>query len=293
MHVLVTGSNGQVGRELMDRGPRYGMLLDGVDIEDLDISDPAAVLGKIRDMNPSMVVNAAAYTAVDRAETDADTAYAVNRDGPRNLAKACAENGIPLIHISTDYVYSGTKKGAYFEDDPMAPAGVYAKSKAAGDREVAARSKKYIILRTAWLYSVYGRNFVKTMLKLGHEKEILRVVDDQYGCPTDAADLAETILLIIHQIKENSRVPWGTYHYCGKGRTSWYGFAKKIFEISKNYDSFNLKTIQAVPTREYPTPAVRPANSVLDCSKIENTFGLSLLPWEESLSRMLKRLYAS
>jgi dTDP-4-dehydrorhamnose reductase len=293
MHVLVAGSNGQVGRELMGRGPRYGITLAGVDIEDLDITDSAAVLEKIRDMGPSMVVNAAAYTAVDRAETTAVTAYAVNRDGPRNLAKACAENGIPLIHISTDYVYSGTKKGAYFEDDPMVPAGVYAKSKAGGDREVAAGLKEHIILRTAWLYSIYGHNFVKTMLKLGHEKETIRVVDDQYGCPTDAADLAETILLIIRRIHENRQVSWGTYHYCGKGRTSWYGFAKKIFEISKNYDSFNLKTIHAVSTREYPTPATRPANSVLDCSKIENVFGLALLPWEESLSRMLKRLYAS
>jgi dTDP-4-dehydrorhamnose reductase len=293
MHVLVTGSNGQVGRELMDRGPRYGMTLDGVDIEDLDISDSAAVLEKIRDMNPAMLVNAAGYTAVDQAETDADTAYAVNRDGPRNLAEACAEKGIPLIHISTDYVYSGTKEGAYFEDDPVAPAGVYAKSKAEGDREVAVRSKKYIILRTAWLYSIYGLNFVKTMLKLGHEKETLRVVDDQHGCPTDAADLAEAILLIARQIQENRQVPWGTYHYCGKGRTSWYGFAKKIFEISSKYDSFILRRIQAVSTREYPTPAIRPANSVLDCSKIENTLGVALRPWEESLARMLERLYAS
>ncbi len=293
MHVLVTGSNGQVGRELMDRGLRYGMTLDGVDIEDLDISDSAAVLEKIRDMNPAMLVNAAGYTAVDQAETDADTAYAVNRDGPRNLAEACAEKGIPLIHISTDYVYSGTKEGAYFEDDPVAPAGVYAKSKAEGDREVAVRSKKYIILRTAWLYSIYGLNFVKTMLKLGHEKETLRVVDDQHGCPTDAADLAEAILLIARQIQENRQVPWGTYHYCGKGRTSWYEFAKKIFEISAKYDSFILRRIQAVSTREYPTPAIRPANSVLDCSKIENTLGVALRPWEESLARMLERLYAS
>jgi dTDP-4-dehydrorhamnose reductase len=293
MHVLVTGSKGQVGRELMDRGTRSGMTMEGVDIEDLDISDFAAVLRKVRDMNPSVVVNAAAYTAVDQAETDTDTAYAVNRDGSRNLAEACAQKGIPLIHISTDYVYSGTKKGAYFEDDPMAPAGVYAKSKAEGDREVSGRLKEYIILRTAWLYSIYGHNFVKTMLKLGHEKEVLRVVDDQFGCPTDAADLAEAILLIARKIQENEPVSWGIYHYCGKGRTSWHGFAKKIFEISENYDSFLIKSIQGIPTREYPTPAMRPVNSELDCSKIENTFGVALRPWEESLSSMLRRLYTA
>ena len=174
----------------------------------------------------------------------------------------------------------------------MAPAGVYAKSKAEGDREVAARLKEYIILRTAWLYSIYGHNFVKTMLRLGHEKETLRVVDDQYGCPTDAADLAEAILLIARKIQESGPVPWGTYHYCGKGRTSWHGFAKKIFEISENYDSFMIKSIQGIPTREYPRPAIRPANSELNCSKIENRLGVVPRPWEDSLSGMLKRLYA-
>lgn len=276
----------------MDRGPRYGLRLRGVDIEELDITDGGAVSNTIRQMRPSIVINTAAYTAVDQAETDADAAYAVNRDGPGNLAKACAEMGLPLIHISTDYVYSGTKKDAYVEEDPAAPVGVYAKSKAAGDREVAAGLKEHIILRTAWLYSVYGHNFVKTLLRLGHEKESLRVVDDQYGCPTDAADLAEAILLISGQLREKGRVRWGTYHYCGKGRTSWYGFAKKIFEISSKYDSFGFKTLQPVATQEYPTPAPRPANSVLDCSKIDHAFGVVLRPWEESLAGMLKRWYS-
>jgi dTDP-4-dehydrorhamnose reductase len=265
--------------------------MDGVDIEDLDISDPGAVSRRFRERSPSVVVNAAAYTAVDQAESDADTAYAVNRDGPRNLAEACSEKEIPLIHISTDYVYSGTKKGAYVEDDPVAPTGVYAKSKVEGDKAVTDRLKNYIILRTAWLYSVHGHNFVKTMLKLGHERETLRVVDDQYGCPTDAADLAGAILRIIQQIQEKRKVAWGIYHFCGKGRTNWHGFAKKIFEISESYESFLVKTIQAVPTREYPTPAKRPVNSVLDCSKIESKMGIVLRPWEESLASMLKRLY--
>jgi dTDP-4-dehydrorhamnose reductase len=269
------------------------MTLTGVDIEDLDIADGGAVSNKIRQVRPSIVINAAAYTAVDQAEIDAAAALAVNRDGPANLARACADKQIPLIHISTDYVYSGTKKGAYVEEDPVAPAGVYAKSKAAGDREVAAGLKEHIILRTAWLYSVYGHNFVKTMLRLGHEKESLRVVDDQYGCPTNAADLAEAILLISGQLRDKGRLPWGTYHYCGKGVTSWFGFAKKIFEISTKYDSFGFKTLQPVATREYPTPAPRPANSVLDCSKIDHAFGVVLCPWEESLAGMLARLYSA
>jgi dTDP-4-dehydrorhamnose reductase len=267
--------------------------MHGVDIEELDISDPAAVIGMFHAVTPSVVVNAAAYTAVDQAESDADLAYMVNRDGPRNLAEACDENGIPLIHISTDYVYSGAKKGAYVEDDPVAPAGVYAQSKAEGDRAVTSCLEKHIILRTAWLYSIYGHNFVKTMIKLGHERETLRIVDDQYGCPTDAADLAAAILQIIVQFQDKREIPWGIYHYCGKGRTNWYGFAKKIFEISRNYDSFMVKSILAVPTSEYPTPAKRPASSVLDCSKIENAMGIVVRPWEESLSHMLKRLYTS
>ncbi|MCG6910702.1 MAG: dTDP-4-dehydrorhamnose reductase [Deltaproteobacteria bacterium] len=291
MKVLVTGSKGQVGRELQNRGAEKGLTMIGVDIEEIDITDMRAVARLVEASAPDLVVNAAAYTAVDLAESNRKIAFQVNRDGPANIAAACATAGVPLIHISTDYVYGGDKEGAYTEDDPMAPLGVYAESKAAGDRQVADILRAHVIVRTAWVYSVHGHNFVKTMLRLGRDRERLTVVDDQEGCPTDAADLAAAILDIVGSFQREGDAPWGTYHYCGGGHTTWHGFASMVFEIAARYETFNVRSIQPVPTSAYPTPAKRPANSVLDCSKIKAAFGIVPPPWEKSLAGMLDRLY--
>jgi dTDP-4-dehydrorhamnose reductase len=196
-----------------------------------------------------------------------------------------------LIHISTDYVYGGDQKGAYLEDDPVLPLGVYAQSKAAGDKAVYGLLMEHIILRTAWVYGVHGHNFVKTMLRLGKEREQLSVVDDQTGCPTDAADLADAILDIAQQILQRNDFPWGIYHFCGGGQTTWYGFAREIFKLAEPYESFSVNSVEPVPTSAYPTSARRPANSVLDCSKITRVFDIVPRPWEESLGDMLRRYY--
>ena len=290
--ILVTGSKGQLGRELQQQGPAEGITIIGIDIDTLDITDAQAVDAYFQTLDVSLVINAAAYTAVDAAETDPKTAFAVNKDGPCNLARACHARLIPLIHISTDYVFDGRKKGAYQTDDPPSPMGVYAKSKAESERVVAEQTEKHIIVRTAWLYSIHGINFVKTMLQLGREREALKVVDDQHGCPTSAADLAAALLSIGRQVTEQPHFEsWGIYHYCGNGQTSWHGLAQKIFEFASAYEALSVRQVLPIPSRDYPTPAARPANSVLNCEKTERIFGIIRPPWEKSLARMLFRLY--
>jgi dTDP-4-dehydrorhamnose reductase len=288
MKVLVIGANGQVGYELVRRGANQGLQMVGLDLPEIDITKSASVK-KVMDQDGfAMLINAAAYTAVDTAESEPNFAFAVNSDGPVHLASACAEVGIPIVHISTDYVFDGRKKGAYLESDPVSPLGVYGKSKAAGEVEVRNRLQEHIILRTSWLYGVHGQNFVKTMLQLGREHTVLRVVADQYGCPTYAADLAEAILAIAAKHREGRQIAWGTYHYCGSGVTNWHEFAEKIFELARQHDSFTVRTVEPITTAEYPTPAERPANSVLDCSLITKRFSITPRPWPERLARMLE-----
>jgi len=291
MTILVTGAKGQVGRELINKGMLSGWKMVGIDLQEVDITDAAAVSKYLGPMDLEIVVNAAAFTAVDAAETEVEAAFAVNRDGAANLADICAEKKIPLIHISTDYVYDGTKKSAYLESDMVSPQGVYARSKAQGDAAVVDRLKAHIILRTAWVYSVHGHNFVKTMLRLFREKESVSVVEDQYGSPTNASDIAEAILHIIGHIQGNKETQWGVYHYTGQGKTNWYGFAKKVYELAAPLDTFSLRELKPILSSAYPTPARRPANSVLDCTKIQEMFGITSAPWEESLRGMLSSLY--
>jgi dTDP-4-dehydrorhamnose reductase len=290
MRILLTGANGQVGRELSNSGGQRGIEVLALNRSDLDITDPVSVSREVNRSGVSLVINAAGYTAVDEAESEPELAFAVNRDGPAYLASACEKVGIPLVHISTDYVFDGQKQGDYLETDPVSPLSVYGKSKAAGEVEVRKRMREYLILRTGWVYGVYGHNFVKTMLRLGREKEVVQVVDDQYGCPTYAADLAETILRIAAQLQEGRQIIWGTYHYCGKGVTSWHGFAEAIFNLARKYVPLKVKQTEAVTTAEYPTAAKRPANSVLDCSLFRNHFGFAPKPWNESLARMLDQV---
>jgi len=292
MKVLVTGAHGQVGWELSRGGARNGLDILALDRDALDITDQSAVKRRVEKSKAALVVNGAAYTAVDQAESESELAFAANRDGPANLASACAEVGIPLIHISTDFVFDGKKQGPYLESDQISPLNVYGKSKAAGEVAVRERLGEHIILRTSWLYGIHGRNFVKTMLRLGRERDLIQVVDDQYGCPTYAADLADTILRIAAQIKHKRKIAWGTYHYCGKGVTNWFGLAEEVLTLAKQYTPLRVKTIEAISTAEYPTPATRPLNSALDCSLVEKTFDIHLKPWRESLAAMIERVFS-
>jgi dTDP-4-dehydrorhamnose reductase len=290
MKLLVTGSNGQLGWELCQRGNEKGFQILPLDLPEFDITDHYSVKKAVSRANASLVINAAAYTAVDKAESEPDMAFAVNRDGPAHLAVLCHEMGIPLMHISTDYIFDGTKKDPYRETDTVSPLGVYGRSKAEGERAVRDQVEEHMIIRTAWLYGIHGNNFVKTMLRLGRERETVRVVADQYGCPTYAADLAEAILHIASHIAEKRTIAWGTYHYCGGGVTTWHGFAEAIFDAARQYDSFTVKTVMPIPTEAYPTRAKRPANSALDCSLIAEHLGIRTRPWQESLARMIPLL---
>lgn len=290
--ILVTGSKGQLGWELRQQGQRFGFDIVGIDIEELDITNIKAIETFFDKLEVSVVINAAAYTAVDQAESEPELAFAVNKEGSANLATLCDCHDIPLIHISTDFVFDGSKNKAYEETDPVSPAGVYARSKAQGEKEIIKRAFKYIIIRTAWLYGVHGYNFVNTMLRLGREQSELKVVNDQKGCPTYTQDLAAGILNICQQLLSREvTAPWGIYHYCGKGDTTWYAFAKKVFAVASKYEKLAINSLLPISTSEYPLPAPRPGNSVLDCRKIESVFGLKRKPWEESLESMLKRLY--
>jgi dTDP-4-dehydrorhamnose reductase len=291
--IAVIGRNGQLGWELARQGNSRGLNMLALGSTDLDITRPEAFAACLQPGTVQLVINAAAYTAVDLAEIEKQRAFEVNCDGPAHLAGFCARNAIPFIHISTDYVFDGSKTGAYREVDPVSPLGVYAQSKAAGEDEVRRNSPKHLIVRTAWLYGVHGQNFVKTMLRLRREQKTIKVVTDQTGCPTYAADLARAILLMADHILAGKKTNWGTYHYCGAGSITWYGFAKTVFEIAGQYETFTATKIIPITSAEYPTPVKRPANSVLDCSKVEKHFGIQPRPWLDSLTEMIDALYAS
>jgi len=290
MKVIVIGANGQLGWEVCRRGEKQGFDIVPLDIPEFDITESSAVEQAVSRSGISLVINASAYTAVDKAELEPELTFAVNRDGPAYLASSCAKIGIPLIHVSTDYVFDGTKQDPYLETDLPSPLGVYGKSKAVGETEVKSLLKEHIILRTSWLYGIHGNNFVKTMLRLGKEKEIVRVVADQYGCPTYAADLADAIMKITSQVAEKYDIPWGTYHYCGKGVTTWHGFAEAIFNLARKRCSLVVKEIVPITTKEYPTPAKRPVYSVLDYSLLKKHFAVFPRPWQVSLADMINHL---
>ena len=290
--ILVIGAKGQLGREIVSQGIKFKGDVIGIDVEELDITNQNAVRSYLDKRKFSVVVNAAAYTAVDQAEKDSVATFAVNSEGPHNLAKLCHEKSIPLIHISTDYVFDGLKPGAYSEEDALSPVGIYAQSKAEGEKRVAAATRRYIIIRTAWLYGLHGNNFVKTMLRLGNDRTVLKVVNDQHGCPTNATNLAAAVLTICRKVHENDNFDaWGIYHFCDKGETTWYGFAEMIFKNASRYEKMAIQKLIPIKTQEYPTPAQRPPNSVLYCDKIQRTFSIKQKTWEESLEDMLKRLY--
>ncbi|MBP2294386.1 dTDP-4-dehydrorhamnose reductase [Azospirillum rugosum] len=296
MKILVLGTSGQVGTELMRAAWPPGTELVGLARPDVDMARPETVDAAVAAHAPDLVVNATAYTAVDKAESDRDAAFAVNRDGPARLAAACAARGVPLVHISTDYVFDGTKPAPYTEDDPVAPLGAYGASKEAGEAAVRAACPCHVILRTSWVYAAHGANFVKTMLRFGREREEMRVVADQHGAPTAASDIAAAIVAIAGRIaaaKDPGRdVPWGTYHFTGTGETTWHGFAERVFQRLEAATGRRPRLL-AITTAEYPTPARRPANSRLDCARIRTAFGIEAPRWEDSLDRVLDELLSS
>jgi dTDP-4-dehydrorhamnose reductase len=275
--ILVTGRDGQVGWELARLMPALGEVAAFTRAE-MDLAHPDSIVDRVRAFKPDVIVNAAAYTAVDKAETDKEQATLVNAAGPAFLAAEAQARGALLVHYSTDYVYDGTKTSPYVETDATNPLSVYGQSKLAGERAIEAVGCRHLILRTSWVYGARGRNFMLTMLKLGREKPMLRVVDDQRGAPTWSHDIAATTLALLKARNPQS----GVYHLTAGGATTWCGFAREIFRVA------GIQTpVEPITTAEYPTPARRPANSVLSNEKIKNTFKVSLPSWGESLERCL------
>ncbi len=288
--ILVTGIDGQLGQELQQTLTSIGEVI-GLNREKLDLSQTNTIRQVINEIKPDVVVNSAAYTAVDKAESETELANAINGIAPGIIAEECQKLAIPLIHISTDYVFDGSQSQPYRETDPTNPINTYGKSKLAGEIAIQKACQNYIILRTAWVYGVGGKgNFVKTMLKLGKEREEVRVVADQVGSPTYTADLANTITQIIPLLKPEIA---GIYNYTNSGVTSWYDFAVAIFEEAKHL-GWDLKIQRVIPitTPEYPTPAIRPAYSVLSCSKISGLIGNHPPHWRQGLRQMLGELYS-
>lgn len=291
MRILITGAAGQVGTELFAKA---GAQAIGADLQQLDICDEVAVLRFIQTNKPAIVINAAAYTAVDKAEKESELTFAVNRDGPRYLAAACRTAGIPLLHLSTDYVFDGDKATPYLESDQPLPRGVYACSKWEGEQEIRAQLPEHIILRVSWVFGANGNNFVKTMLRLACERPELRVIADQHGCPTEASVIADVLLTLAQRHLNGAKLPWGTYHYTGTPNTTWHGFATEIIDQAATLGLIARKPqVHAITTAEYPLPAPRPANSLLDCTQAEQTLGLTRQDWRIGLQKVLLNLKSS
>ena len=304
MRLLIAGWQGQVARALAEAAPACADVeACAIGRPALDICEMKTITRALADHKPDVVINTAAYTAVDKAESEAEQAFALNRDGARMLAEAARERGAAIIHLSTDYVFDGSKKTPYVEDDPPAPASVYGRSKLEGEEAVRAANPRHVILRTAWVYSSVGSNFVKTMLRLAESRDQLGVVDDQFGNPTYAPHLAAAILEVARQITGGSNggnepaasrpgdpVPWGIYHAVGTGVTNWCELAREVFARSAALGG-PVATVDGIATADYPTAAKRPANSQLDCSKLRRQFGHEQPHWKEGVKDCVTRLH--
>ncbi|ARQ02308.1 dTDP-4-dehydrorhamnose reductase [Pseudorhodoplanes sinuspersici] len=286
--ILVFGGNGQLGQELSRKAIEHGAALTALPRSEADITNADQVKAAIQRHKPDVVVNAAAYTAVDQAEDEYDIALRANAHGPAILAAACRSADIPLIHISTDYVFDGKKAGAYRETDAIAPIGAYGRSKVAGEIAVRVGMPKHLIIRTSWIYGEFGKNFLKTILRLARERDELRIVADQHGNPTSTAALASAILSIAPQL-QNENTRWGTYHFCGTGVTSWHGFAEWIVAVQARHTNRKPKVLP-ITTQEYPTRAARPENSALDCTLIRHVFGTTAEAWTKDSERVTDAL---
>ena len=287
MKILVLGCKGQLGRCLNDQLTNTDHEVIYTSREQIDIADFEVTKSKILKFSPDLIINATAYTAVDKAEVDQKTANLINHLAVKNIADICNQLKCWLIHVSTDYVFDGNSNVPYKEDDETNPQGAYGETKLKGELAIQASGCKHIILRTAWVFSEYGNNFLKTMLRLGAERDELGIVGDQIGCPTYAQDIARSIVEIAPQL--NSREYNGIYHYCGDQPCSWYDFANAIFDQVTN----NLKIpsiVNSIETSAYPTPAKRPAFSVLDCSKMANECGVLSSNWQEGIRQVVRKL---
>jgi dTDP-4-dehydrorhamnose reductase len=292
--ILIAGESGQLGVALGEAAHSHGLTVRQFDRPVLDFDRPASIAAVFAESTPWLVINAAAYTAVDAAEDDAAAAFRANRDGPAELARLCEAAGIPLIHVSTDYVYDGLKGSPYVESDPTAPQGVYGASKLAGDQAVLAVCSRAIVLRTSWIYSPIGKNFVRTMLSVAQRTDRLRVVADQKGCPTSAPDLADAILTIAARIATDG---WqdryaGLYHAAGTGWTTWHDLAVATFQEAVRHRG-PVPAVDPITTGEWPTRAQRPPDSRLDCGRLEAMFGLRLPPWRDGLARTIDAVFAT
>lgn len=288
--IAVIGAFGQVAQALLRAGLARGqnIAIGGRPI--VNLTSPASMDIFLEQARPAIIINAAAYTAVDKAESDSAAAYALNTEGPRYLAAWCARRGVPLIQVSTDYVFDGTASRPYCEDDARHPMSVYGRSKSDGEDAVRAALASHIIVRTAWVYGPDGNNFLKTMLRLGAERDVVRVVADQTGTPTHADDIAGALLDIATAVTRGGQRPaWGTYHLVAGGTTTWHGFAEEIFAAAARA-GLKVPKLEAITTADYPTPAVRPRYSVLDTTRLRQTFGLSLPDWRMRVEPAVRAL---
>jgi dTDP-4-dehydrorhamnose reductase len=286
MKVLVVGKTGQVGQELQRLAWPASTHKLQVDRSTCDVTDRDMVRRVVLEAAPDVVINASAYTAVDRAETEPDAAMRTNAEGPAALARSCAEAGAALIHLSTDYVFDGTKTEAYLEEDAVNPLSVYGRTKLAGERAVREVLPRHVILRTSWVFSSHGTNFVRTMLRLGSQRQEIGVVADQAGAPTSARDIAHAIAAVAHAIETGLGV-WGTFHYTSGEPTTWFGFAQAIFGASRTCGHVKVKPITSA---DFGAPARRPANSILDCTRIRRAYGIDQPSWRAALFDTLGEL---
>ena len=291
MRILLFGVNGQVGRETATLAAERSIDFVGIDRATTDISDPVAVARILEAKRPDLVINAAAYTAVDKAESEPEQAARANALAPGWIAERCDRYRTPLIHISTDYVFDGTKAGAYVEADPISPLGVYGRTKAAGEAAVRAAAERHLILRTSWVYGAHGANFLKTMLRLAGDRDRLTVVADQRGCPTATRDIAEGLLAAAASIGAG-QARWGTYHLAGTGVTTWHGFASEIIRVAAPLTG-RAPEVAPITTADYPTPARRPANSELNSSQFERAFRFRAAPWQSRVADVVAQLLPS
>jgi len=289
MNILITGGSGQVGQSLLELDWPDSVRLFAPMRGDCDLADPASLAACLESWDWAGVINAGAYTAVDKAESEQAAAWAINANAPEQVARFCADKQIPLIHISTDYVFSGQGTRAWREEDATAPLGVYGASKLAGEQAVLALHPKAVVLRTAWVISAFGHNFLKTMLRLAADRDELRVVADQFGCPTSAHDLATVIRTILLRQLAQTDAPTGLFHSVNAGDTHWAGLARHIFATSRSVGGPFSEVID-IPTSDYPTSAKRPANSRLDCTKLNHHYGLKIRPWTEAVAEIVSRL---
>jgi dTDP-4-dehydrorhamnose reductase len=291
--ILVTGASGQLGTELQRLAWPGDARIVAIDVADVDLGNTAAIAATMVAGNEgrpwAAVINGAAYTAVDKAESDLLTAWTINAMAPAAFGKACAEAGIPLVQVSTDYVFAGDKQGAWEVDDPVGPLSVYGASKLGGELAVRTSRARHVIVRTAWVVSAHGSNFVKTMLRVGEANPTLRVVSDQYGSPTSAADLASALQTIVLRLIEDADAPSGTFHFSNVGVTNWADFAREIFHQSTLRGGVTAE-VEAITTADYPTPARRPANSQLSHRAIGEAYGIEPRAWEEALGDILDEL---